>query len=776
MACLALAFLLLPGFSRAQTPVTNCSQAGLVAALAAGGSYTLGCDGVITLSNTLQVTRDTTLDASNHRLMLRGLTQSGLTNVIRLFLVHPGVRLTLINLQLADGHGTNGAAIYNNRGFVTLQDCILSNNVASGRSGAKGSDGKASEFGQGGSGRGGGFGASALGGAIYNHLGTTVLNRCLFTTNAASGGQGGAGGNGGNGRAVAGNGGSGGSGGRAYGGAIYNTGRLLIASSTFHYNEATAGTGGRGGTNGVSPGFTSYPGHGGSGGSGAGGAIYNASRSDAFIVGSTFDGNLALSGNSADAGAREGQGSNGKGGPDSRGGALCNLATAGLVNCTFFENFAVAGLGGNGGAGSAKGGNGGAGGSGWGGQIYNGKTTGATNCTFQSGAATGAASGMAGSGAFSGKAGRRGASRGSNLANGSGRFYLKNTLIAYPYVQTNDTFLGANGYGAFTDGGYNLSADRSIRLKGLGSRTNTNPRIGVLGRHGGVTDTIPLLRDSPAIDAGDPMLSTSNSPALDQRGVSRPLGLRADIGAYEFGRFFAPPVLLTQPIPVTAQPGATVQFSVTVEGDTPLMYQWRTNNTAITGATGPTLTLNNIAAARGGDYSVVVANNFGSVTSITATLTIVNPATVISMTPSTNLLVVQQGSNVQFSVSAAGDGTLQYFWLFNQTNFFIGVPNPSLTLLDVQTNFTGLIQAIVRNSFSSATSAPVQLVVTSAPPTIIRQPVGQTVAPGDPVEFRVEIASGSLPVRYSWFFNNFPTNFLSYVRTNSTDVVIDDSV
>ncbi len=783
LAGLALAFLLLPIFSRAQTVITDCSPGGLAAALAAGGNFTLECDGVITLSQTLQVTRNTTLDASNHRLMLSGLTQAGLTNVIRLFLVNPGVRLTLINLQLANGHGTNGAAIYNNGGFVTLQDCILSNNIASGRNGGNGANGKSSSSGQAGSGRGGGAGGAAFGGAIYNkhagtNLGTIILSHCLFTTNVASGGNGGPGGNGGNGHALGGNGGAGGAGGTAYGGAIYNAGRLLITNSTFFYNEATGGNAARGGTNGTTSGFPGYPGHGSYGGGGSGGAIYNVSKSTAIIVGSTFADNLALSGNSADAGRREGQGANGPRGPDSRGGALCNFSTAVLLNSTFFENFAIGGLGGNGGAGSVRGGTGGDGGSGWGGQIYNGSITGATNCTFHFGAASGAASGAAGPGIFAGKAGRRGVSRGSNLANGSGRFHLKNTLIAFPYVQTNGSFVGTNGYGAFTDVGYNLSSDRSMRLKGVGSMTNTDPRIGVLGRNGGATETIPLLRDSPAIDAGDPRISISNSPALDQRGSLRPFGLRADIGAYEFGRFYVPPIILTEPMPVTAQVGATVQFAVTVESDAPVFYQWRfgANTTPIAGAIAATLTLTNISTTNAGEYSVVAANNFGSTTSIPATLTVITPATVISMTPTINPLVVRQGSNVVFRVSAIGDGALEYFWLFNRTNFFVGATLSTVTLPDVQTNDTGLIQAVVRNSFSYATSAPVQLIVSNARPTIIRQPMGQTVAPGDPVTFTVEIAAGSLPVRYSWFFNDALLTNLNSISFTNTGIISDASV
>ena len=58
----------------------------------------------------------------------------------------------------------------------------------------------------------------------------------------------------------------------------------------------------------------------------------------------------------------------------------------------------------------------------------------------------------------------------------------------------------------------------------------------------------------------------------------------------------------------------------------PLTYQWRKNGVPISGATGPTLTINNITAAEAGDYDVVVTGQAGytcaSVQSAIATLAV----------------------------------------------------------------------------------------------------------------------------------------------------------
>jgi len=57
-----------------------------------------------------------------------------------------------------------------------------------------------------------------------------------------------------------------------------------------------------------------------------------------------------------------------------------------------------------------------------------------------------------------------------------------------------------------------------------------DPRLGPLADNGGPTQTHALLPGSPALDAGDDMLT-----GLDQRGRPRLSGAHVDIGAYEFG-------------------------------------------------------------------------------------------------------------------------------------------------------------------------------------------------------------------------------------------------
>ncbi len=79
-------------------------------------------------------------------------------------------------------------------------------------------------------------------------------------------------------------------------------------------------------------------------------------------------------------------------------------------------------------------------------------------------------------------------------------------------------------------GDYNVSRDGSA--PGPHSRSADNAVLGDLGRYGGPTETVPLLTDSPALDAGD----NERVPAgvrTDQRGLPRVRNGKVDVGAFE---------------------------------------------------------------------------------------------------------------------------------------------------------------------------------------------------------------------------------------------------
>jgi len=75
------------------------------------------------------------------------------------------------------------------------------------------------------------------------------------------------------------------------------------------------------------------------------------------------------------------------------------------------------------------------------------------------------------------------------------------------------------------------------------------------------------------------------------------------------------PVILAQPVSQTAAPGGDVTLSVNAAGDSPITYQWQFDGVSIAGATASTLTLPCVQATNAGNYTVIVSNRFGALTS-----------------------------------------------------------------------------------------------------------------------------------------------------------------
>ena len=83
------------------------------------------------------------------------------------------------------------------------------------------------------------------------------------------------------------------------------------------------------------------------------------------------------------------------------------------------------------------------------------------------------------------------------------------------------------------------------------------------------------------------------------------------------------PGIVSQPQSRTNVAGSMADFTVTALGAQPLSYQWQFNGTDIQGATATNHTIVNVQLSDAGDYTVVVTNNSGSLTSAVATLTVI---------------------------------------------------------------------------------------------------------------------------------------------------------
>ncbi len=214
-----------------------------------------------------------------------------------------------------------------------------------------------------------------------------------------------------------------------------------------------------------------------------------------------------------------------------------------------------------------------------------------------------------------------------------------------------------------------------------------------------------------------------------------------------------PPSITTQPSSRTVLAGQTAAFSVGATGSAPLKYQWKKNGAAINGATSASYTTPATTTAdSGAQFTVVVTNAIGTITSSAATLT-VNAviAPYISTQPVGQSATTGQAAT--FSVVATGTDPLKYQWKKNGKSIS-GATSASYTTPATTNSDNGSQFAVtVSNSAGSVTSNVAALVVIPpSPPLITLQPLEQVVPLGQSATFSIA-ATGTAPLTYQWSRN-----------------------
>jgi len=185
-----------------------------------------------------------------------------------------------------------------------------------------------------------------------------------------------------------------------------------------------------------------------------------------------------------------------------------------------------------------------------------------------------------------------------------------------------------------------------------------------------------------------------------------------------------PPVIGTSPASQSVLVGATVNFTVSPSsGTAPFTYQWQTNGVTVgnggivSGATSSTLTLTGVTTNYALNYTVVVSNPAGSVTSSpAATLAVHVPPSIVTQPVSA---YASPGATATFSVAAAGDPTLAYQWqsgpaggpFTNVVNGgqYSGATFSTLTVTNANTPVAISYQVVVTNNYGSVTSSVASL-------------------------------------------------------------------
>jgi alpha-tubulin suppressor-like RCC1 family protein len=264
-------------------------------------------------------------------------------------------------------------------------------------------------------------------------------------------------------------------------------------------------------------------------------------------------------------------------------------------------------------------------------------------------------------------------------------------------------------------------------------------------------------------------LSTTRSFTLADRGREfRAVGRNAGGSASTFSTALfvttglEAPSISAQPRDAAVNAGTHVTMAASVNGSSPMSYQWTFNGIAIAGANSAVLTLNNVNAGNAGLYLLEAGNRENVVRSRAARLTVLQapigttpallaPAIVTSPSP----VSVNLNNTATFAVVASGSAPLRYQWLKNG-NVISGATGSVLTLPQVALVDAGAYSVVVTNTAGEVTSVAAALGVAApstpppaAAPAIATQPLGLVVTAGQGATFAVA-ASGSAPLAYQW--------------------------
>src|SRR5262249_26881542 len=121
--------------------------------------------------------------------------------------------------------------------------------------------------------------------------------------------------------------------------------------------------------------------------------------------------------------------------------------------------------------------------------------------------------------------------------------------------------------------------------------------------------------------------------------------------------------------------------------------------------------LANVDTPNAGNYTVIIANSFGSVTSSVAALVLLYPPTVTIQPQS---VMVPATFPAALTISATGTAPLGYQWRFYRTNL-PGVTGTSYTVNSVQASTAGPYSVLVTNPVGSVLSQIANIII--APPT-----------------------------------------------------------
>jgi hypothetical protein len=335
-----------------------------------------------------------------------------------------------------------------------------------------------------------------------------------------------------------------------------------------------------------------------------------------------------------------------------------------------------------------------------------------------------------------------------------------NWVLACAFAVTNNTSTGPVTFPTSYTGFFGLAVDWSGSYPVIfGTTTEGNGGFANSNRLIRIDDNFNYTNGQTYTNLSFTVLATAWGDNVAFRGLS-----------------FGPdrrPTIQTEPANESVVTGSPASFTVGATTVSPFTYEWLVNG--VDDPTQTNATYSVASAATSGTYQVIVSNNFGTVTSMVATLTVtaspVAPS-LISPVPALNLTNAINDT-ITIPVTASGTDPLSYAWWFNNgssvTNLtdggdFSGSATGTLTINVSSTADTGSYYVVISNATTQTTSNLVATVAIVTPqPVIFTEPANSFVDSNKSTTLSVSAYPIGFNCTFQWYqiTTNGLTNMLS---------------
>lgn len=193
--------------------------------------------------------------------------------------------------------------------------------------------------------------------------------------------------------------------------------------------------------------------------------------------------------------------------------------------------------------------------------------------------------------------------------------------------QTNTINFVINGGNTAETASDYIFVNTKVNNTGVSSPTLFNGQTTTIALPAGLTLKCVVVNNQPNIYAaltGTPTTALTTNISITA-GYTGGYTFTTNLQIKISGAASTPPGISVPPVGATNVAGSTLALSVTATGTEPLAYQWRLTSSPVAGATTNILNLPQVRASQSGNYTVVITNSAGAITSSVAILAITNP-------------------------------------------------------------------------------------------------------------------------------------------------------